>query len=423
MYKKLIYNLGSKGLVFISQFIALILTNHIIGPAGRGILVASITWSSTIFIMFHFSLATGILNLSNKNSDRIHALAYLSTFAALLLGIISIIFGLILYFTIPSLFNNLSLKYIALVFATIPFMMLQQYSMAVVQVKGNFKAFNILYSAYGIINLAGVSIVWLVHQTSIDLLIYINLSAWFFTGCIAFFYLFPNFKNRQGSNSIVKQFAKISLSAHFGSIVSFAVSRSDILIVNYFCNEKQTGVYGFTVGIVQILLIIPLSIQNLLYHSLLGKEKEEQKKILLQNSRLTFSLMIVAAIIVFLLKRPLVNLVGGKGFEAAEPLFKYFLPAIVFYSIPMVLATQWNILGIFRQINFTAIIVFVISLASNILLVPIIGITGGAITFLSIAIISFGIHIWFVQKQFGNTSLKDVLLLKSTDISELFRVK
>ena len=56
---------------------------------------------------------------------------------------------------------------------------------------------------------------------------------------------------------------------------------------------------GLAVGIVQILLIIPLSIQNLLYHSLLGKEKEEQKQILLQNSRLTFTIMLVAATAVF----------------------------------------------------------------------------------------------------------------------------
>ncbi len=419
MLKKLIYNIGSKGAVFISQFIALILTNHIIGPEGRGIFIAAITWSATFFILSNFSLATGILNLSNKSADNIHKLAYASTIAALVLGLGSILLGFIIYNIVPSLFNNLSLKYIALAFATIPFMMMQQYSMAIVQVKGNFKAFNILYAAYAIINLAGITMVWLANKTSVDLLIYINLLAWFCTGIIAFCYLYPDFKKRHGGDSIVRLFAKTSMAAHIGAIVTFAVSRSDILVVNYFCNEKQTGVYGLAVGIVQILLIIPLSIQNLLYHSLLGKEKEEQKKILLQNSRLTFAIMLVAAAAIFILSQPLVNIVGGKGFEAAVPLFRYFLPAIVFYSIPMVLSTQWNIMGIFRQINIMAIVVFILSLTGNIVLVPLIGITGGAITFLVIAFISFCVHIWFVQKYLGNTSIGDIIFIKSSDIRAL----
>jgi O-antigen/teichoic acid export membrane protein len=423
MLKNLVYNIGSKGAVFISQFIALILTNHIIGPEGRGIFIAAITWSSTFFTLSHFSLSTGILNLSNKNAENIYKLAYTSAVAALVLGAASFLSGIIIYGIIPSLFNNLTLKYIVLVFATIPFMMLQQYTMAVVQVKGNFRAFNILYAAYGIINLAGITIAWLANETSVDLLIFINLVAWFLTGVISFRYLYPDFKLRHAGDSIVKLFAKTSLAAHIGAIVTFAVSRSDILIINYFCNEKQTGVYGLAVGIVQILLIIPLSIQNLLYHSLLGKSVEEQKKVLLQNSRLTFTIMFFAAAVVYLLSQPLVNLVGGKGFEEAIPLFKYFLPAIVFYSMPMVLATQWNIMGIFRQVNILSMVLLILSLTGNIILVPFIGITGGAVTFLAMAFISFCIHIWFVQKQLGSTSVKDIIMIRPSDIRALLNTR
>jgi O-antigen/teichoic acid export membrane protein len=423
MLKNLIYNIGSKGMVFISQFIVLVLTNHIIGPEGRGIFIAAVTWSATFFSLSNFSLSTGILNLSNKSADNIYKLAYASAIAALVLGLASLLLGFVFYAIMPSLFNNLSLKYIALAFVTIPFMMMQQYTMAIVQVKGNFKAFNILYASYGIINLTGIIVIWLAHKTSVDQLLYINLAAWFFTGAISFWFLYPNFIKRHTGNSIFKLFAKTSLAAHIGSIVTFVVSRADILIINYFCNEKQTGIYGLTVGMVQILLIIPLSIQNLLYHSLLAKPKDEQKQILLQNSRLTFAIMLLAATVVFLIRRPLVNLIGGKGFEDAVPLFKYFLPAIIFYSMPMILSTQWNIMGIFRQINTTAIIVLVLSLVGNILLVPIIGITGGAITFLAIAFISFCIHIWFVQKQLGNTGLRDIIIIKPDDIKVLFGTK
>ena len=80
-------------------------------------------------------------------------------------------------------------------------------------------------------------------------------------------------------------------------------------------------------------------------------------------------------------------------------------------------------MGIFRQINITAVIVLVLSLAGNIILVPFIGITGGAITFLVIAFISFCIHIWFVQKHLGNTSLGDIIIIKAADIRALFNTK
>ena len=131
--------------------------------------------------------------------------------------------------------------------------------------------------------------------------------------------------------------------------------------------------------------------------------------------------MLAAGICVFFLSRPLVNLVGGKGFEEAIPLFKYFLPAIVFYSMPMVLSTQWNILGIFRHMNTVSMAVFVLSLTGNILLVPYIGITGGAISFLLVSFLSFCIHIWFVQKYMGKTPLKDIILIKQADINALLK--
>lgn len=422
MLKKLFFNIGSKALVIVSQFIALIITNHIIGPEGRGIFIAAITWGSTFFIFTHFSFATGILNLANKKAEHVYDLAYLSTIAAFILGILSVLIALLAYFIHPALFNNLNLKFLLLAVLAIPFMMLQLYSMAVVQVKGNFKAFNILYASYAVLNLAGILIVWLMNRTSVDLLIDINLAAWSITGIVGLYFMWPFIKKRSGSNAVLKSLISTSLAAHIGAIVTFIVSRSDILIVNYYSTDRQTGIYGLAVGIVQMLLIIPLSMQNLLYHALMGQPQAQQKKILLQYARITFAVMLLCAIGVLLLSKPLVHLVGGKNFEEAIPLFKYFLPAIVFYSMPMVLATQWNIMGIFKQVNITAVFVLIISLVGNLVLVPAIGITGGAITFLVISILAFFIHIGFVKRYLGATSFSDIILIKATDISAFMKM-
>ncbi len=422
MIKHLFFNIGSKALVIVSQFIALIITNHIIGPEGRGIFIAAITWGTSFFIVTHFSFATGILNLSNKKAENVYDLAFLSTVAALLLGILSVLFALIVHFIHPALFNNLSLKFLILSVSAIPFMMLQQYSMAVVQVKGNFKAFNILYAAYAVLNLIGVVIIWFMNLTSVDLLINVNLMAWSFTGLLGLYFMGPYIRKRSGNKTVLKSLISTSLAAHMGAIVTFIVSRSDILIVNYYSSERQTGIYGLAVGIVQMLLIIPLSMQNLLYHALMGKPQSEQKNILLQYSRITFAVMLICAMGIMLLSKPLVYIVGGKNFAEAIPLFKYFLPAIVFYSLPMVLATQWNIMGIFKQVNITSVFVLVISLTGNLLLVPAIGITGGALTFLVISILAFSIHIWFVKKNLGHTSISEILFVKSSDIRSFLKM-
>ncbi len=419
MLKSLFFNIGSKAVVILSQLAALIITNHIIGAEGRGIFLAAITWSNTFFIFSHCSFSTGILNLSNKKAENVYNLAYLAAVGAFILGTIAILIGFLVYGIHPPLFNNLNLKYLGLAFAAIPFMMLQQYGMAIVQVKGNFKVFNILYAIYAILNLAGIVVVWLLHRTSVDTLIYINLAAWVITGAVAIYFIWPFIKKKSKGNAILNLLLKTSLAAHFGAIVTFVVSRSDILIVNYYSTEKQTGVYGLAVGIVQMLLIIPLSIQNLLYHSLMGKSLEEQKATLLQYSRITFAVMFVSTAAVMLLSRPLVYIVGGKSFEEAIPLFKYFLPAILFYSMPMVLATQWNIMGIFRQVNVASILILIASILSNIILVPVIGITGGAVTFLVIAIAAFLIHVWLVKKNLGNTTFSEIIFIRRADIQNI----
>ena len=420
MFKSLFFNIGSKALVILSQLIALIITNHIIGAEGRGIFLAAITWSTTFFIFSHGSFSTGILNLSNKRQENIYDLAYLSAIAALILGAVAILVGFLAYGIYPGLFKNLNFKYLGLAFAAIPFMMLQQYGMAVVQVKGNFKAFNLLYCIYSIVNLTGIVIVGIMHLTTVDMLIYINLVSWFITGSAALYFMWPFIKKKNQGNNIISLLIKTSLAAHFGAIVSFVVSRSDILIVNYFSLEKQTGIYGLAVGIVQMLLIIPLSLQNLLYHSLMGKSLQNQKAILLQYSRITFAVMFFCAAAIMLLSRPLVYIVGGKSFEEAIPLFKYFLPGIVFYSMPMVLATQWNIMGIFRQVNISSVFILILSIVSNIVLVPLIGITGGAVTFLIIAIAAFLVHVWLVKRNLGSTRLSEIILIKSSDVKSMF---
>lgn len=419
MVKRLFFNVGSKAAVIISQFLALILTNHIIGPEGRGVFLAAITWSNTFFILSHCSFSTGILNLCNKKTENIYSITHLSAVAAAILGTLSLLIGFSAFGLLPQVFNNLTIKYVILAFVTIPFMMLQQYGMATVQVRGNFKAFNLLYAAYSVLNLFGIATVWLLHKTTLDVLLYINLFAWIITGILALFFMWPYIKNRTSSPGILNLLVKTSLAAHFGAIVSFVVSRSDILIVNYFSAEKQTGIYGLTVGIVQMLLIIPLSVQNILYHALLGKPVAVQKSILLQYSRITFAIMLICAVAVLLLSKPLVYIVGGKSFEEAIPLFKYFLPGIIFYSLPVVLATQWNIMGIFRQVNIISIIVLLVSVTSNFILVPYLGITGGGITFLIIAVMAFVIHIYLVKKNLGSTSLSDIIFLKASDIKLL----
>lgn len=416
MLKRLFFNVGSKAAVIVSQFLALVLTNHIIGPEGRGIFLAAITWSNTFFILSHCSISTGILNLCNKRVQNIYSVTHLGAIAAAALGTLSFFIAFAAFGLLPQVFNNLNAKYIILAFTTIPFMMVQQYGMAAVQVKGNFRAFNLLYAAYSVLNLLGIAIAWLLQKTTLEVLLYINLLAWIITGIIALYFMWPFIKNRVSIPSISSLLIKTSLAAHFGAIVSFVVSRSDILIVNYFSIEKQTGIYGLAVGIVQMLLIIPLSVQNVLYHALLGKPVTVQKTILLQYSRITVAVMIVCAIVVLLLSKPLVYILGGKSFEEAIPLFKYFLPGIIFYSVPVVLATQWNIMGIFKQVNAVSIIVLLTSVVSNFLLVPYLGIIGGGITFLIIAFMSFLIHVYLVKKNLGDTSVSDIILLKSSDL-------
>lgn len=423
MLKRLFFNIGSKAIVIVAQFFALIITNHIIGPEGRGVFLAAITWSNTFFILSHCSFSTGILNLSNKKKENVYEVAYLSTIAALVLSVLSICLGFLAFYLYPQMFNNLNIKYLGLAFATIPFMMLQQYAMAVVQVKGNFKAFNLLYAGYSVLNLAGIILLTVIHKTSLSQLVYNNLIAWLITGCMAIYFIWPFIKKNNRTAGLFSLLIKTSLAAHFGAIVSFVVSRSDILIVNFFSTEKQTGVYGLAVGIVQMILIIPLSVQNILYHALLNKPIEQQKEILLRYSRITFAVMVICAAGVMIISKPLVYIIGGKNFEEAIPLFKYFLPGIVFYSIPIVLATQWNIMGIFRQVNVASVAVLFASVICNFLLVPVVGISGGGITFLGISVIAFCIHIYLVKKNLGNTKLSEIILVKSADIEFILRRK
>ena len=112
MFKNLFFNIGAKVIVIIFQFTALILTNHIIGPEGRGIYLAVITWCVLLYNFSNLSLSTGILNLANKNIRLINNLAYTSTLAAFFLGFGTMLVGLLLYRFAPGIFTNIRFPYL-----------------------------------------------------------------------------------------------------------------------------------------------------------------------------------------------------------------------------------------------------------------------------------------------------------------------
>jgi len=139
----------------------------------------------------------------------------------------------------------------------------------------------------------------------------------------------------------------------------------------------------------------------------------------LQFTRITFTIVLLCTLGIWVFSKPLVYIVGGKNFAEAIPLLKYFLPGILFYSIPMIMAAQWNLMGIFRHMNFSSIITLVISVLCNIILIPRIGIAGGAITFAVTTIVMLLIYIWLFNKYLGKATLGDLFIIKQADIKTI----
>lgn len=195
-----------------------------------------------------------------------------------------------------------------------------------------------------------------------------------------------------------------------GNSIGSLSNQVDSLLIGYFLNPTEVGIYAVAILLSQTLTLVPGAIQRVtapVTAALYGKGNLfEVRQIFISTLKKSFYISIVSAITIALFGPYIIEILFGEEFlEAYVPMLILLIGYVFGASFSAVGATLSSI-GKVRVPYQIGIIAMVINVVLNILLIPILGIIGGAMASCTTMIVSFGITTYVIFRLFRTNDLK-----------------
>ncbi len=194
---------------------------------------------------------------------------------------------------------------------------------------------------------------------------------------------------------------KFSLPLVSSGLALYAITFIDRIFIKQFLSFSELGIYGVAYRISSIPLIflgfVTSSFVPLMYSKYKNNEiQDELEKIY----RYTFFIGFVIITVVSIFSLELFTIITTPDYESAYKV----APFLLFSGFLMQYATMFlglSLTGNTKIIAYIYIIGFVVSVISNILLIPVFGIMGAGISSSIVAVIIFTLQFYFSQKAYN----------------------
>ena len=210
---------------------------------------------------------------------------------------------------------------------------------------------------------------------------------------------------RETGNYEVEQYKNIihySIPLFFSSIMGTSATYIDRIVVSYFVNLSSLGIYNFALVIAGAAPLLVSPVSNLLVPKLSAFFSLDNKLAFKSSIRTLLNMVsllyIPSALGIAALSRPLLYVFAGKPYEEA-----YIPLIIIMFITSLFIGTTVLTTGI-SSIRKTRIYIFSssLSLISNLLLsiilIPVMGIVGAAISYSSMNAVNFIIVYYYARK-------------------------
>ena len=180
-----------------------------------------------------------------------------------------------------------------------------------------------------------------------------------------------------------KEVVKFGSQLFLANAIYMVNTRADLLLVGYFLADKDVGIYAIAVAIASAFQMIPSAISTVTYPMMSENysRKLHQANEILINKTMKYSLIILSILgilMIFVAKDIIFWLVGPEFLPAVIPLAILVLAMIVSGSLTST-GTTFSAAGRPDMAFKINLVTVVPNIAMDILLIPMLGITGAAI--------------------------------------------
>ncbi len=218
------------------------------------------------------------------------------------------------------------------------------------------------------------------------------------------------------NKTLLKQSLFYGGKGHLGNIAQFMNYRLDMFLVAFFLNVAAVGHYAIAVALAEKLWMIPGVMGVVLFPRISSVDKEEANRLTPKITRITFLVVIVLALFLFILAKPLIALLFGEAYlPSVLPLF-LLLPGVVFLTLTKILTSDLAGRGKTEYVAYCALTSLAVNIPLNFLLIPMYGIAGAAIaSTIAYTLSTIVAVVGFTR--ISSVSYRDLLIIKRSDLT------
>jgi O-antigen/teichoic acid export membrane protein len=188
------------------------------------------------------------------------------------------------------------------------------------------------------------------------------------------------------STKVLIPFVGAGLKQHIATVSTFVYTRINQLIVFHYCGDKETGLLAASHTLAFGLFAAFGAVQIALYPTVIRNDGDGLG-ITIRMVRLSLYAGLLLIVPIVLLANPLLRAYGGSQFDEAVWCFRMLAPAAWILSVSSLTAPYYVKAGAFGMASYVSLALGIVSVLSNVLLVPKFAANGAAMaTLLTVSV-------------------------------------
>ncbi|MBC2309445.1 NeuD/PglB/VioB family sugar acetyltransferase [Listeria booriae] len=215
------------------------------------------------------------------------------------------------------------------------------------------------------------------------------------------------------------KYKKMTALAFLPLLTSFLIAinyQADIIILKMMSVDfYHIGLYSTGVALAEYSWMIPDIFKEVMFHH---NARRDDVKRMTFSIRLGFTAVVLVAVLVIALGKPILGLLFGADFVAAYPIVVWMFLAVPFMVYTKIIGTLFSANGGWRFYFITLLISVLLNIGLNVALIPSFHIYGSAFaSVISYAFCGLTMLIWFKRKY--KVPFRDVLFVKWEDMQKV----
>jgi O-antigen/teichoic acid export membrane protein len=368
---------GGRVLFVLCGALMTVLIARYLGPDGQGHF--AVAYSLTLLLVQIGSIGLPVSNpyFAARSPASQRAIILHSLWIAVLAAVCLAAAAAAIRILIPDALRGLTAVQTAITLGALPAALAVVYLQGVIVGQRRMGWFSLVEVSQAGTSLIALIIVFAVASPGLDIVLIIVAGGRYFALLVALFALRAVLREPATPQpGLVRQLLAHASRVYFVSLLSFALIRLDLLIVNGLLGSADTGQYSIATYITEALIVVPSIVATNLVPRIATSENADMTAIVVRSLMLLWGAVCLISVPVAAIAVPLVF---GDGYTQAVTLYAWLAPGAFFLGLLSALMVHYWVRGYPRSLIIAWIAGLVVNVVGNVLLLPVWGVTVASI--------------------------------------------